>query len=785
MEHSLQLTDRIEAVQRKLREANYECNRLRELIETALPKLETTKAAEGFTPSTNLAPATPQSQTQQPPAKPQSKQTTQAPAPKSLAQSAAIRLSLEAAAPATAPLAYLPSKRRSQANTQPPSNKTATPPPPKAPVKKRDMEDFIGANLLNKIGIGILILGIGIFVKYAIDQDWIGPIGRVLIGLLSGGILIGVAHKLRTQYKAFSSVLLGGGIVVLYFSIAISFHQYALISQTAAFGMMCAVTAAAVVFSIGYNRQEIAILAVLGGFATPFLVATGSGNYVALFSYLLILNIGMMVLSAFREWQAVRVLSFSLSILLYAGWMALNFLDSATPVLGGALAFALAFFVVFFVMNMVFYVRARKALGGLEYVLLLVNSLFFYCMGMLVLYQMSTGIYMGLFTALMGAFHFLAIYPVRKLIKVDSKVFYLLIGMVLSFITLAIPIQLRGDYLALLWSVEAALVLFLAQHSGIKLLRTGSVVVSMLAILALLVEWTQAYLFPQTTLTFLANGTFVTTFVAIAAFAVQYLLYRRDAGEKTNAMGMSLFAGLMVLVIGFVGVSLELWGHYSLISAAHGMLAVLCFGFLYIAGMQLWALRSGMVMFGWMVSVCFALMMMGFAAFNLVALHTPRLNGDSILGTQFVMLPGLLLAGFLSFWLLRKQVTLKSAGGSALIWVTAVIAIFVSSMELDNLMAMINVDLSQVHRTGYPILWGIMGAGMIVWGLKIKVVSLRVIGLALFSLILVKLFAFDIWTASATGKIAAFISLGVLMLVVSFLYQKIKLLLKDDSQPNA
>lgn len=78
-----------------------------------------------------------------------------------------------------------------------------------SPAKSKEgLEDFIGGNLLNKIGIGILIIGIGIFVKYAIDKDWIGPVGRVMIGLLSGGILLGVAHWLRKAYAAFSSVLL-------------------------------------------------------------------------------------------------------------------------------------------------------------------------------------------------------------------------------------------------------------------------------------------------------------------------------------------------------------------------------------------------------------------------------------------------------------------------------------------------------------------------------------------------------------------------------------------------
>ena len=83
---------------------------------------------------------------------------------------------------------------------------------PTEPVKATaptDWEKFIGENLVSKIGIAVLVLAIGFFVKYAIDNDWIGPLGRVGVGLICGTILIGLAHRLRNQYKAFSSVQIG------------------------------------------------------------------------------------------------------------------------------------------------------------------------------------------------------------------------------------------------------------------------------------------------------------------------------------------------------------------------------------------------------------------------------------------------------------------------------------------------------------------------------------------------------------------------------------------------
>ncbi|MBI3483272.1 MAG: DUF2339 domain-containing protein [Bacteroidetes bacterium] len=171
-----------------------------------------------------------------------------------------------------------------------------------------DLEKFIGENLANKIGIGILVVGIGFFVKYAIDQNWINEIGRVFIGILCGGILLGVAHRLRKTFNTFSSVLVGGGIAVLYLTITIAFQEYHIFSQTAAFAIMAVITAFTVFLSLGYNKIELAILAILGGFGSPFMVSTGEGNYVVLFTYMLVLNVGMLALAYFKKWNLVNII---------------------------------------------------------------------------------------------------------------------------------------------------------------------------------------------------------------------------------------------------------------------------------------------------------------------------------------------------------------------------------------------------------------------------------------------------------------------------------------------
>ena len=117
-----------------------------------------------------------------------------------------------------------------------------------------DLEKFVGENLVSKIGIAILVIGITFFVKFAIDKDWINEIARVGIGILCGVIVLGFAHKLHTKYKAFSSVLVAGGISIFYFTIGIAFHQYHIFNQLAAFIIMVFITGFSVFTSLLYNR---------------------------------------------------------------------------------------------------------------------------------------------------------------------------------------------------------------------------------------------------------------------------------------------------------------------------------------------------------------------------------------------------------------------------------------------------------------------------------------------------------------------------------------------------
>ena len=684
------------------------------------------------------------------------------------------------------------------------------PPPPKEGWLEKwfknnpDLEKFIGENLFNKIGIAVLVFGIGFFVKYAIDKDWINEYGRVAIGLFCGILLVGLAHYLRKSYRSFSSVLAGGGIAVFYFTIALAFHDYRIIDQPVAFILMIVITAFAIVLALLYDKLELAVIAAVGGFLTPFLVSTGSGNYIVLFTYLIILNIGLLTLSWFKKWQLVNVLSLFFTILIFGGWMVDRFLfRSAEPPYANALLFATVFYIIFLGMNMIYNIRRQKPFKAFDFFILLLINVTYYSAGMVILSSWHGGDYKGLFTVAMGAINFTLAFYFLKTKKADKNLLYLLIGLTLTYLTLAAPVQLHGHTITLFWCAETVLLFWLFQRSQIKLFKLSSVIIAALSIISLLMDWQQAGSGSIYNLPVIFTGLkgIVTNMVAIGALVLYHILLRKEEKNSTYLFGIPnrIVANIFI-------------------TAAVALAYLTChFGINLYFGKELsYTLPN---IYHRIVSTVFALVLVFFIL--------PKIDSKKIIGFQiaaalacFVFYAGsgtliialrngviagqysnihllmhwlsdalLLLLFYFIIQVIRKNFTALKAYVQPLGFVISLALVYVFSFECMQLYVTvfateknIAVYQQQFNKAGLTILWGISSFIMIWLGMKHRYKPLRIISIGLFAAALLKLFLFDITNIGPGGKIAAFILLGVLLLAVSFMYQRLKKLLIDDTE---
>ncbi|CAN5476648.1 DUF2339 domain-containing protein [soil metagenome] len=665
-----------------------------------------------------------------------------------------------------------------------------------------DLEKFIGENLINKIGITVLVLGIAFFVKYAIDQDWINETGRVCIGLGCGVILVGLAHYLRNSYRSFSSVLAGGGIAVFYFTIAFAFHQYHLFSQTAAFVIMVMITIFAVLLALLYDKLELAVIAAIGGFITPFLVSTGSGNYVILFSYLIILNIGMLALSYFKKWPAINVIALFFTVIIYGGWLG-NELITNDPFLKykNALLFATVFYLLFLAMNLVYNIRTSKPFKGFDFSILLVITFGYYAAGMLNLNCWNDGAYQGLFTIILGVVNLGLAWFFYKSQKGDRNLLYLLIGLTLTFISLTAPVQLHGHSITLFWSSEFVLLYWLHQRSNIAVFKYSSFIVMALTISSLLMDWEYANedaIVHHLPVLYRTIQGFITNLFAIIAFAVfAVLLQKHNTKEKwllglTNRQASTIMVLISMTIFYLTcvfGVNLYFYTNTSLVvpNTWHQLIT-----YVFVAAILLlikkYQLSISAIVQMLMITACVCFYLLGIQ--SSIQLRTSIISGSVsvlFLWIHWLAAGVLLYLMFVAIQIYIKNILQFSHIGNAIVWLINFVLITIFSVECMHayIYATKGVQtpgaaLQQYIKAGVTIVWALCSFAIMWLGMKYKYKTLRIISLVVFSVALLKLFFYDIRNISEGGKIAAFIMLGVLLLIISFMYQKLKKIIIDD-----
>jgi uncharacterized membrane protein len=649
----------------------------------------------------------------------------------------------------------------------------------------------------------VLVLGIGFFVKYAIDQNWINEIGRVFIGILCGGILLGTAHWLRKKFSAFSSVLVGGGIAVLYLTIAIGFHEYQIFSQTSAFVIMLVITGFAVALALAYNRIELAVLSLLGGFASPFMVSTGEGNYVVLFVYILILDAGMLVLAYFKKWNLINIIAYVFTVVLFGSWFGAKFDETNISMIWGAMIFSTLFYFVFFAMNIINNVKERTTFKAIEISLLLSNTFLYYIAGMAILDNEAGKNFQGLFTAFLGVFNFIFAFLLYRNNKVDKKLVFMLIGLVLTFISLAAPVQLEGNYITLFWAAETVLLLWLSQKSGIRLMKLASVIIMFLMLISLLMDWTQIYV--ETTdsnLAIILNKGYITSLFVLASIVGAYILLKNEKEEPAESVLLykNILSWMGVIIL-YLANLLELRHQLSQTELTYSAQTVIIgtYNMLFILGTLLVDKKITL-----QPNVSKAFSFFGFVAMfsYFIFYHNEILStrdgyfmfGEAATGFIFhyIFVALLIVIAILTLPKMQSLTEFNEKTYNFYSWFYVFSFVFLASAELDHhvqMIAGVTTDtqehiLTQNHKIGFPILWGLTSFVLIAIGLKTKRKHLRIISLTLFLVTLLKLFLVDIKGISEGGKIAAFISLGILLLIVSFMYQRLKKLLLDDDASN-
>ena len=636
-------------------------------------------------------------------------------------------------------------------------------------TSETNFEKYIGENLFGKIGILIFIIGIGFFVKYAIDQNWINETARTLMGYAVGAGMLVLAERLHKRYHTFSSLLAGGAFGIYYLITAIAFHYYGLFSHTMAFVILCVTTIFMSAVSVLYDRKELAVTALVGGFIAPFIISTDSSSIISLQIYITILNIGMFCLAMYKKWAILPMVSFAFTYIILWGTTALgSFSDSeAVTTYPTLFAFATLFYVIF-LLPVVFILRTQYGentrLGLLG--IITANSFMYLIYGDFLLQHFEassdTTAYLAFFIAAVN----LAIHLyLRFRVEGQDTLRNLMLGIAVTFASMGVPILFSAANVLMVWAAESVLLLWLFTKEKNRIYELASAVLLLLTLGALAYyRTTDAFIHDTGDSLFFNGAFFVTTFVSIAYYVVAVIMqFNKELFSDTKRLIAYTPCNAIAYALGFSILFLAFRDnfHFHLEQPISEYASLLTANIMLLGGALILRKRFEISenKLAYEISLYLAGILFAMTVWNYTDPEGLLLRWLMALVTIAYM--AYCMRGQLLVTSNQRNLHIEYSIISTLMWLTLTRLLLITFNEVN-------------FSTAFSLSLGIAAFILMCIGMRYHSKEIRIVSLAEFGIVIGKLILNDVWAMPALGKIIVFISLGAILLILSFLYQKLK-----------
>lgn len=667
-------------------------------------------------------------------------------------------------------------------------------------------EFAVASQWLLRIGIVILVVGIGFFLKYSIDKGLIGPTTRVALVVITGLVmLISGTRILGGKYHLLGQGLMGGGFASLYFSVFAAYEYLDLIEAVPAFIAMALITLVAGVMAVRFNSLLVCVLGIIGGYGTPLMLSAGPTNYPALFGYMLVLGCGVLFISVYRNWPLAHYLSFVANYSLF--FMAIqttseNRYDSSQFWL--VYPFTIAFFVLF--STMAFLNKQIRNLPAqlLDLLALLVNASVFFGISYQLVNEAYGQIWVGAVSLGLSIYYGLHLNALLRRKEVDRNLMVVFLGLTSCFLAITMPLMISKQWVTASWSLQALLLMWMAFQLRSRMIRTISYILFALVMIRFCVWDLRESFFlsnPPSTANLPVQEfvlhlveRLVSFGIPIASLALAYRWVRKTPREESETTAIqatgesdnqllfgikedwilpTLVGGAIVMALFYLHLEISKSVGYAFAPARDSMLTLL------------WLAVCGLLAYVWIKTkneIVAPILLLGIViVIGKVLFHdlfyTWRLGPGFAYGGQysfrdalmrlidFAAVTGFLIAGF---------AFIRNRSSSDLIkqfLATASVAMLFIYSTLE-----VNSFLSQyfpgARYGGVSILWAIFALSMTLVGISRNLKTLRYSGLALFTIVSIKVFFVDMRQLDPIWRIIAFVILGIILLLGSFVYLK-------------
>ncbi|MGB3686217.1 MAG: DUF2339 domain-containing protein [Ornithinimicrobium sp.] len=355
----------------------------------------------------------------------------------------------------------------------------AAPTPPVEPKGPTDIQRagrailgyFTGGNVVVRVGAIVLFFGVAFLLRYASEQGLLTvPITVRLAGVAAAGLgLLAIGWRLRHRRRGYALVLQGTGVGIVYITVFAALQLFNVLPGGISFVLMIVMVALTAVLAVAQDSVSLAVVAVIGGFLAPILAATGGGGLASLFGYYFVLNIGILAIAWFRSWRALNLLGFAFTFVIAAMWGGLEYQPSDRPV---AQWFLIAFLVLYVVITVLFADRQPSGRRGLVDATL-VFGVPVVAFGLQASLVAGTEYGLAIAAGSLGVFYGV----LRLACRLLGGPAYLRLGRAflalgLVFGSICVPLAVDGQWVATIWALEGAAVLWvaIAQRSWLSML---------------------------------------------------------------------------------------------------------------------------------------------------------------------------------------------------------------------------------------------------------------------------------------------------------------------------
>ncbi|MBO4530343.1 MAG: DUF2339 domain-containing protein [Paludibacteraceae bacterium] len=352
-----------------------------------------------------------------------------------------------------------------------------------------DWEKFIGENLISKLGILILLIGVGIGGKYAIDHEMLSPAVRIILGTVFGLALQGVALKLKKEYKKFSAILSSGSSAILYFMTYFAYAFYDLIPRPLAFILMVLITAFSIFTAWWYDMEIVAIIGQVGAYIIPVILSDGSGSVLSLWTYIALINAGILVVSIRKYWQKLFAITFISTWLVVVISYRLKTWETLSQCYS-VLALIFAFFAIFYFSTLYYKVKKDFEFVRFDIIFLLSNSFLFFAIGYHLIHNHEEmSISLPLFAIINAVIHCGVFFLLHKKQLVDQALQRLILALGVLFFTVAIAIGTSGHWITIFWMMEALALFWVGRTKQKAFYENMAYPILLIALLSLMGDW--------------------------------------------------------------------------------------------------------------------------------------------------------------------------------------------------------------------------------------------------------------------------------------------------------